>query len=247
MENGERNLISWLSQKKAAGEVSQVGPERRKKDLLEPGTNIWFTESFVNIFKFSLNFFEVIYWRARISEAAADCTVGSCIQLYPALQVKLVLLVIAFLTWLKSFSPCCHPLFIFYFYCISWRGDTTILTLYHSNVVMGNWFQQGNFCPSFSLFPSAPGVFTQPVASSLPLQLCHQGTPVTPSQSHPHWPSSCERTKWSHLKLQESELFIWLLLCPTEKLMQLLQLLRSSDPLWCPVFFKGWALDENNF
>lgn len=165
MENCERNLISWMSQKKAAGEVSQVGPERRKKDLLEPGTNIWFTESFVNIFKFSLNFFEVIYWRAWIGEAAADCTVDSCIQLDPALQVKLVLLVIAFLTWLKSFSPCCHPLFIFYLLLYFMGGQwisCTILTL--------SW-ETGSkkaMSPSFPLFPTVSGVFTQPAPAALP-------------------------------------------------------------------------------
>lgn len=153
MENCNRNLISWMSQKKSAGEVSQVGPEGRKKDFLKPGTNIWFTESFVNIFKFSLNFFEVIYWRAWISESAADCTLGSCIQPYPALQVKVVLFEIAFLTWLKTFSPSCHPLFIFYFllYFMEWGGlslSCTILTL--------SWETGSKKTISISLFPSFP-------------------------------------------------------------------------------------------
>lgn len=126
-----------------------MGPERRKKDLLEPGTNRWFTESFVNIFKFSLNFLEVIYWRAWISEAAADCTVGSSIQLYPALQVKLVLLVVAFLTWLKSFSPCCHLLFIFYFYCISWRGGLSL----SCTILMLSWETGSKKAISVPIFP----------------------------------------------------------------------------------------------
>lgn len=189
MENCERNLISWMSQKKAAGEVSQVGPERRKKDLLEPGTNIWFTESFVNIFKFSLNFFEVIYWRAWIGEAAADCTVGSCIQLDPALQVKLVLLVIAFLTWLKSFSPCCHPLFIFYL-LLYFMGGVGNEYLVPFECCHGKLVPKRQCLP---LFPSLPQ--SQVYLHSLHLQLCPQGTSVTPSQSHPYWPSGCDSNK----------------------------------------------------
>lgn len=41
---------------KAAEEVRQVEPERRKSDLTEPGNSGWLTESFVNICKFGLSF-----------------------------------------------------------------------------------------------------------------------------------------------------------------------------------------------
>lgn len=244
MENCERNLISWMSQKKAAGEVSQVGPERRKKDLLEPGTNIWFTESFVNIFKFSFNFFEVIYWRAWIGEAAADCTLGSCIQLYPALQVKLVLLVMAFLTWLKSFSPCCHPLYTFDFllYFMEWGGLSLSCT-----TLMLSWETGSKNAISVPLFPSLPQ--SQVYLHSLWPPLCTCSSAPGHSSGTKSEPPTLDGTKLSHLKLKEIELFMWLLLHSTEKLpalMQLLQLLRTSDPSWCPGFLNFSALDENN-
>jgi len=77
-----------------------------------------------------------------------------CSQLHTALHgtARLTLLrVIPFLTWLKSFTPCCRSLFILSFV---FRGGGTILILNHSNVVMGNWFQKGSFSSTLSLFPT---------------------------------------------------------------------------------------------
>lgn len=80
---------------KAAEEVGQVEPERRKRDLVEPDNSKWFTESFVNICKFGLSF------RFIEESRSLKLHLMYCGQRYTALRavVKLVLLlVIAFLT-----------------------------------------------------------------------------------------------------------------------------------------------------
>lgn len=80
---------------KAAEEVGQVEPERRKRDLVEPDNSGWFTESFVNICKFGLSF------RFIEESRSLKLHLMYCGQPYTALRavVKLVLLlVIAFLT-----------------------------------------------------------------------------------------------------------------------------------------------------
>lgn len=71
-----------------------------------------FTESFVNICRFGLNF--------RFMDEPRPLELNLAV-LQPALRGMASSA--PYLTWLSSFTPCCHSLLILSFYCISWRGN----------------------------------------------------------------------------------------------------------------------------
>lgn len=155
---------------------------------MEPGNSGWFAESFVNICKFGLSFrfieeprslklHLIVLWAAVYSFTWYGKACSATCNSFSNMSEKLFSLL--------PFSF--YILFLLYFMEGGLSLSCTILTL--------SWETGFKKAISLPLFPADGSVSTQPVPSSLHLQLCQERKSIRCSQSYPYLPSSCKGNK----------------------------------------------------